>query len=55
MGNKPSAIAEKHYRRRPLDLMRLWHTKIECWMLEQVAVPHEAEHAPGTLRMVKCG
>jgi len=29
MGHKPSAIAEKHYRRRPLDLLRMWHTKIE--------------------------
>ena len=27
MGHKPSALAEKHYRRRPLDLLRLWHTK----------------------------
>jgi hypothetical protein len=38
MGHKPSAIAEKHYRRRPLDLLRLWHTKIEGWMLEQVGI-----------------
>lgn len=35
MGHKPSAIAEKHYRRRPLDLLRMWHDKIEAWMLEQ--------------------
>jgi integrase len=35
MGHKPSAIAEKHYRRRPLDLLRQWHTKLESWMLEQ--------------------
>ncbi|MBU9611061.1 integrase family protein [Burkholderia multivorans] len=34
-GHKPSAIAEKHYRRRPLDLLRMWHDKIEAWMLEQ--------------------
>ena len=33
MGHKPSAIAEKHYRRRPLDLLRMWHVKIEAWML----------------------
>lgn len=31
-GHKPSAIAEKHYRRRPLDLLRMWHTKIEVWI-----------------------
>jgi intergrase/recombinase len=29
-GHKPSAIAEKHYRRRPLDLLRMWHDKIEA-------------------------
>jgi integrase len=38
MGHKPSAIAEKHYRRRPLDLLRLWHTKIEAWILEQAGI-----------------
>ncbi len=34
-GHKPSAIAEKHYRVRPLDLLRLWHERIEAWILEQ--------------------
>ncbi len=45
MGHKPSATAEKHYRRRPLDLLRQWHTKIEGWILEQAGIeqPHEAE------------
>jgi integrase len=37
-GHKPSAIAEKHYRRRPLDLLRMWHDKIEAWMLEQAQI-----------------
>lgn len=32
-GHKPSATAEKHYRVRPLDLLRLWHTKIEKQIL----------------------
>lgn len=35
MGHKPSALAEKHYRRRPLDLLRKWHEKIERWILQQ--------------------
>lgn len=52
MGHKPSATAEKHYRVRPLDLLRMWHTKIEGWILEQAGVPHEARHEPGTLRVV---
>ena len=38
MGLKPSALAEKHYRRRPLDLLRKWHDKIESWMLEQAGI-----------------
>jgi len=37
-GHKPSALAEKHYRRRPLDLLRMWHDKIEGWMLGQAGV-----------------
>ena len=37
-GHKPSAIAEKHYRRRPLDLLRKWHDQIESWMLEQAGL-----------------
>lgn len=38
-GHKPSAIAEKHYRRRPIDLLRMWHDKIEAWMLAQAGIP----------------
>lgn len=41
MGHKPSAIAEKHYRRRPLDLLRSWHEKIEAWILEQAGIKFE--------------
>lgn len=41
-GHKPSAIAEKHYRRRPLDLLRMWHDKIEAWMLEQAKIPFQS-------------
>lgn len=53
MGHKPSALAEKHYRRRPLDLLRQWHTKAEAWMLEQagVEVPGAGE-VQGGLRVV---
>lgn len=35
MGHKPSAVAEKHYLRRPLDMLRMHHSKIEEWILEQ--------------------
>jgi integrase len=38
MGHKPSATAEKHYKQRPLDLLRLWHERIEAWFLEQAGL-----------------
>lgn len=52
MGHKPSALAEKHYRRRPLDLLRMWHTKIEAWILEQAGIAQPTENSTG-LRLVK--
>lgn len=51
MGQKPSALAEKHYRRRPLDLLRMWHIKIEAWILEQAEVKFIPEVSG--LRVVK--
>jgi integrase len=50
MGHKPSATAERHYKQRPLDLLRIWHTKIEAWMLEQAGIEFKPEK-PG-LRVV---
>jgi len=38
MGHKPSAIAEKHYRARPIDLLRMWHTKIEKFILDEAGI-----------------
>ena len=38
MGHKPSALVEKHYRRRPLDLLRKWHDLIEAWVLDQAGI-----------------
>ena len=42
-GHKPSATAEKHYEVRPLDMLRMWHTKIEAWFLEQAGIKFGAE------------
>jgi len=30
---------------RPLDLLRMWHTKIEAWILEQAGIQQPAEKA----------
>lgn len=51
MGHKPSATAEKHYRERPLDLLRMWHTKIESWILEQAGIEQPTEAVQG-LRVI---
>ncbi len=37
--------AERHYRVRPVDLLRKWHTRIEVWMLEQAGIEQPAEDA----------
>jgi integrase len=52
MGHKPSATAEKHYTVRPVDLLRLWHDKIEAWMLEQAGVTFDRKAEPGKLALV---
>jgi integrase len=49
-GHKPSATAEKHYKIRPLELLRVHHEKIEAWILEQAGVTFDT--APVALRVV---
>lgn len=51
-GHKPSATAEKHYRVRPLDLLRVHHERIEAWILEQAGIAFNAQAEPGKLRAV---
>ena len=52
-GHKPSATAEKHYKVRPLELLRLHHEKIEAWILEHACVTFDATAtASGVLRVV---
>lgn len=37
-GHKPSAIVEKHYIMREVDLLRVWHQKIERWILTEAGL-----------------
>lgn len=37
-GHKPQGVREQHYIRRPLDLLRMWHIKIEAWILDQAKI-----------------
>jgi integrase len=52
-GHKLSALAEKHYRRRPLDLLRLWHTRIEAWIRDQAGIEQAHETDAATIRLVR--
>jgi hypothetical protein len=31
-------VREQNYIRRPLDLLRMWHVKIEAWILAQAGI-----------------
>ena len=53
MGHKPSATAEKHYTVRPLDLLRIWHTRYEAWILQEGGVQFEAKEPAHGLKAVK--
>lgn len=37
-GHKPQGVREKNYIRRPLDLLRVWHVKIEAWILNEAGI-----------------
>jgi integrase len=52
-GHKPSATAEKHYTRRPLELLRVHHELIEKWILENADVSTESHLETGNLRLIK--
>ena len=49
-GHAPVGVREANYIWRPLDLLRLWHNKIEIWILEQAGV--DFVPAPAGLRVV---
>ncbi|MEO8298890.1 MAG: integrase family protein [Burkholderiales bacterium] len=51
-GHKPSATAEKHYKRRPLDLLRVHHERIEAWVLEHAGIAFDPKTATAGLRVV---
>ena len=39
MGHKPSAIAEKYYKRRSISMLRGWLIQIENFILTEAGVP----------------
>ena len=51
-GHAPQGVREQNYIRRPLDLLRVHHERIEAWILEQAGIAFDAKAAPGALRVV---
>ena len=49
-GHAPQGVREQNYIRRPLDLLRMWHIKIEKWILDEAGIAFVAD-SPG-LRLV---
>ncbi|MCK9523414.1 MAG: integrase family protein [Proteobacteria bacterium] len=47
MGHRPSATAEKHYKRRPLELLAMHHNRLEAWILEQAKIDFTPEATTG--------
>jgi len=51
-GHAPQGVREQNYIRRPLDLLRVHHQKIEAWILEQADVSFVADAEAARLRAV---
>lgn len=52
-GHAPQGVREQNYIRRPLDLLRVHHERIEAWILEQAGAQFDAKAAPAVgLRVV---
>ena len=52
-GHAPQGVREQNYIRRPLDLLRVHHNKIEGWILEQASIEQPGEEQAPGLRVVK--
>ena len=42
-GHAPQGVREQNYIRRPLDLLRVHHEKIEAWILDQARVKFDGQ------------
>ncbi len=52
-GHAPQGVREQNYIRRPLDLLRVHHEKIEAWILKEAGIDFDpAAAAAGGLRVV---
>lgn len=51
-GHAPQGVREQNYIRRPLDLLRVHHNKIEAWILEQAGIEQPGDAQAAGLRVV---
>lgn len=47
----PQGVREKSYIRRPIDLLRMWHCKIEAWLLNEAGIK-QPTNEPGKLKLI---
>lgn len=52
-GHAPQGVREQNYIRRPIDLLRVHHERIEAWILEQGGIAFDADAASAPLRIVQ--
>jgi hypothetical protein len=45
-------LRDEHYPARPLDLLCMWHSKIEGWILERAGIEPPQEDAKSGLAIV---
>lgn len=46
MGHAPQGVGEMHYMVRPLDMLRMYHERIEAWILKEAAEKKPKESTP---------
>ncbi len=54
-GHKPQTTSEKHYTVRTVDLLAVWHNKLEAFILENAGIQFDVEAAQEGLHVVKNG
>jgi integrase len=54
-GHAPQGVREQNYIRRPLDLLRMWHVKIEAWILNEARIEFIVSEEGRTLKLVSGG
>jgi integrase len=51
-GHQPQGVRETNYIFRPLDLLRMWHVKIEAWILEQAGIEFNSDRYAPLLQLI---